>query len=226
MLVLRCPGLQRVLEESYATFKELLQGAVATFGARETAVGASESDPKRYLEFGSEERADIPPALGKLRRFLCHIVDKRCSELEAALLPGTSRTLSKLVDRRRGPVLRLNWYPGGRIGPVNHPHTDVDLFTILPAATQRGFECRFGNNWEGVGVGPSEVLVLPGEFLHYFGGLPAVEHRVITDGRERMSVSLFVNADPALHVEGYSRIIDLFEGRLAIVRRTSDHGGG
>jgi hypothetical protein len=213
------------LAAGYAAFKDLLQGSVATFGGLETAIGANRSDPKRYLEFGSEERADIPSALSELRRFLCRIIHKRSGELEAALLQEAGGALLKLLDRQRGPVLRLNWYPGGRIGPVNHPHTDIDLFTILPAASRRGFECRFGDNWEGVETGPSEVLVLPGDFLHYFGGLPAVEHRVITDGRQRMSASLFVNADPALFVEGHGRIADLFEARLAVVRQPGEHEG-
>lgn len=226
MLVLSCPGLAHVLEAAYAAFKELVRGSAVAFGSPETAIGADRPDPKRYLDFGSEERADVPPALGELRRVLCRFVHERCGELEAALLDGADKPLSTLLDQRRGPVLRLSWYPGEQTGSVNHQHTDIDLFTILPAATRPGLECRFGNGWEGVDVGPSEVLVLPGELLHHFGGLPAVEHRVITDGNERMSASLFVNADPALHVEGHGRVADLFKARLAAVRRTGGHDGG
>lgn len=224
MLVLGCPGLARVLEAGYAAFQELLQGSAAAFGGPETAIGAERSDSKQYLEFGSEECADIPPAICELRQVLCGIVHERSGELEAALMRGGGRPLTELLDRQRGPVLRLSWYPGNRIGPVNHQHTDID--TILPAATGPGLEFRSGNDWKGIAVGPSQVLVLPGEFLHRFGGLPAVEHRVIADGSERVSASLFVNADPALHLEGHGRVADLFEARLAAVRRTNDHEGG
>jgi hypothetical protein len=225
VLVLSCAGLPQVLEAGYAAFKELLQGSTAAFGEPETAIGADRSDCKRYLEFGSEERADIPKVLRELRQMLCRIVDERSDELEVSLLREAGSPLAKLLDRRRGPVLRLSWYPGGPIGPVNHPHTDIDLFTILPASTRPGLEFRSRNRWEGVGIGPSEVLVLPGELLQYFGGLSPVEHRVMGDGSERVSASLFVNADPSLDVEGHGRVAGLFEARLAAVRRTSNNEG-
>jgi hypothetical protein len=227
MLILNCPGLASVLEAGYAAFKELLaESSVTAFGDSETALGAERPDRKRYLEFGSEARPDIPAPMHELRRTLTKIVHERSGELDAALLRGVGNPLSELLDRQRGPVLRLSWYPGEGGGLVNYQHTDIDLFTLLPAATRPGLECRTENGWGGVTVGRSEVLVLPGEFLHHFNGPSAVEHRVVTDGSERISASLFVNADPTLFLEGHGRVGDLFEARLAAVRRTRDDGRG
>lgn len=222
VLVLDCAGLPQVLAAAYAAFKELLQDSDAAFGDPETAIGSERPDPKRYLEVGWEEHADIPPEMRELRQVLCGFLHDRSRELEAALLDESGSQLVNLVDRERGPVLRLSWYPGKLIGPVNHPHTDIDLFTILPAATRPGLEFRSGKDWESIGIKPSQLLVLPGELLHHFGGPPAVEHRVVSDGLERMSASLFVNADPTLLVKGRGRVADLFETRLAAVRKRKE----
>ena len=162
----------------------------------------------------------------ELRKVLCGIVHNRSDELQAPLLCGAGMRVLDAVGPPKGAGAPAELVPRGRIGPVNHHHTDIDLFTVLPAATRPGLQFRSGNGWEVVGVGPSDVIVLPGELLHHFGGLPAAEHRVISDGSERMSASLFVNADPALHVEGHGRVADLFDARLAAVRRTSDRDGG
>jgi isopenicillin N synthase-like dioxygenase len=225
MLVLSCLGLAPVVEAGYAAFRELLQNSAMVFGDPETAVGADRPDAKRYLDLGSEERTDIPPAIWKLRQTLCRIVYDQLEELEASLLRGAGMPLATLLDQQRGPVLRLTWYPGGKIGPINHQHTDIDLFTVLPAASQPGLELKIGSGWKDVELGPSEVLVLPGELLQHFSGLPPVEHRVVANFNERISASLFVNADPTLSIGAHGRVADLFEARIAAVKRTRNHEG-
>jgi hypothetical protein len=221
-LTLACPGLGPLLDAGYAAFREILREGAAGFGRPERALGADRPDPKQYLEFGPEERSDIPTALSELRQCLCSIVDEQSKVLAAALLGPGGTPIGRLPDRQTGPILRLSFYPGDRSGLVNHPHTDIDLFTLLPAATRPGLEVRNGTGWSPVTLGPSEVLVLPGELIRYFGGPPAVEHRVMGHGGERISASLFVNADPTLHVEGVGSLGALFEARLAAIRQAQD----
>jgi isopenicillin N synthase-like dioxygenase len=206
------------LQAGYATFRELIEAGGATWGAPETAVGANSADAKRYMEFGSRASGNVPAALRELRLTLIEVIDEHRKELEAVMLTGIARPLEDLVDRHDGPVLRFTWYPGGCAGEVNQAHTDIDLFTLLPAATRPGLEILSANGWQPVGTGWSEILVLRGEILHHLGGRPATEHRVVTDGHERISTSLFVNADPSLPTRARGRVGDLFDARLAAVR--------
>lgn len=208
-----------MLAAGYAAFSELLNDPTAQFEAPETAVGAPQPDRKRHLQFGAEVREDVPAALRDLRDLLCQAVLRNEAELAQALFPQRGGNLRRLVDWSGGPVLRMTWYPSGEAGLVNHPHADIDLFTILPAATQPGLEIWAGDDWTRVDVGPSDVLVLPGEFSPHFGGAPSVQHRVMTNGASRMSASLFVNADPLLHVDGGVRVGEMFNARLAAVSK-------
>ncbi len=222
VLILDCPRLSEPLQAAYTTFRELLAADGATWGEPETPLGANRADPKRYVEFGSRPSGNVPAVLRDLREIMIELIDERRKDLELTVLAGIDRPLEDLLDRRDGPVLRFTCYPGGYAGEVNQPHTDINLFTLLPAATRPGLEVLSEAAWKPVEPTWFEVLVLPGEILHHLGGSPATKHRVVTDGHERMSASMFVNADPSLPIRGEGRVSDLFDARLTAVRRKSD----
>jgi hypothetical protein len=221
VLIAAPPGFAPLLDRAYSSFQVLLDNDGHLFGVAETPIGAELEDPKRYLEFGSEACADVPVALRELREELCSIVDEHLTEIEAEFFSGHGGLLTTLLDRERGPVLRLSWYPAGRTGEVNQPHTDIDLFTVLPAATRSGLEVKRSDGWSRYEPSSSELLVLPGDLLKVFGGAQAAEHRVITDGHERMSVSLFVNAEPSIPIARYGTVGQMFEARLATVQKAT-----
>jgi hypothetical protein len=219
VLTLNSPALAEPLNQAYATFREMLQMDRVVFGTPETPLGASKADFKRYVEFDAVTTVTVPPALQRLRATMISIMDEHREELEEAALKGIGASLADVVDRQRGPMLRLTWYPPGRVGEVNQPHTDIDLFTLLPAATRPGLEIRSAGKWQSVETAESEMRVLPGELLQYLRGTPPAEHRVVSDGCERLSASMFVNADPSLPIGRNRRVADIFEERLAAVRR-------
>ncbi|HQV04698.1 MULTISPECIES: 2OG-Fe(II) oxygenase family protein [unclassified Novosphingobium] len=218
MLILACPGLAGPLQAAYAEFGEMVHSDDVLPGPPETPPGALQPDPKRYLEF-AERATDVPLALVELRRVLIARLDVCARALEEVTTTRLTGPLSLMMDRCDGPVLRMTWYPPGYVGEVNQPHTDIDLFTILPAATQPGLQRRAGDQWLPIAIGKDEVAVMTGEILQELGVAPAIEHRVLGSGQQRMSVSLFVNADPDLVVRQDFRAGDLMKRRFQSVRQ-------
>lgn len=222
MLTLRSPGLPRLLTKAYAAFADLVISGAGPFGAAETPVGSKIQDRKRYLEFDASNQDGVPQALRTLRDVLCEAIAINAAELDRSLLPPGRPHIQELLDRQCGPLLRLSLYPAGALGEVNQPHTDIDLFTLLPAATQPGLELMYDGKWLPAIPEQSHILVLPGELLQPFGGPPATLHRVVTGGVKRISASLFANANPTLNLHGGRRVGDALAERLRQVRRSDE----
>lgn len=225
MFLLAWPEAGHILPEAYDAFQRLLAVGNLFTGAAETALNAPASDRKIYLEFGPEEPPDLPEILIALRRELCALVWSKRNILQAELMPGGQSNIEDLIDQARGPILRVSSYPTNAKGVVNHPHTDIDLFTVLPFATRPGLEVWMENTWRSVEVGPTEALILPGDLLQHFGGPPPCQHRVTARGSERISASLFVNAEPKLRVGSGRLVSEVFAERLAAVRLGEALGG-
>lgn len=225
MLLLQSATLRSVLPAAYEAFRRVLETSGVAFGASETAINAPEPDAKRYIEFGPADDGSMPAALVELRAHLALLVDEYAGQLHSAFLPQAEGPLIEMIERRRSPVLRMSWYPGGRSGTVNHPHADIDLFTLLPAATASGLEVLGEAGWTKVSPQPCEVLVLPGEMAQHLGGGPPAVHRVVIDGGERMSASLFVNAREELMTPSGISVAEVFAARLAAVRGTPEARG-
>ncbi|WP_257541856.1 2OG-Fe(II) oxygenase family protein [Sphingobium sp. CFD-1] len=224
MLNLTVPGLAAPLRAAYAEFREIALSNAPFLGAAETPLGASSPDPKRYLEFGVQD-SDIPETLRALRLFLLGTLDRCAQALEPVLLQPLDTPLRELIDRDTGPILRLSWYPEGYIGEVNQPHTDIDLFTVLPAASTVGLERRVEHAWLPVSIADDEIVVMPGDILHELGAAQAIEHRVFGGGAERISASLFVNASPSVAIDTNVQAGELLKQRLEAVRLIGeDHG--
>ena len=220
MLTLASPNLTPLLATAYGEFREMVARGEAT-GTPETPLGATRPDLKRYIDFtlGAE---GTPAAIKVLHETLAVLPYKFACVLTAVFGLGGFPPLSSLMDERDGPVLRMTWYPPGAIGEINQPHTDIDLFTMLPAASRPGLEVFADGKWVPAGIGRDEVAVLPGEMLEEFGATKAIKHRVVAGkGNERISASLFVNASPELIVRDGIRASDIMKARLDEIR-----GGG
>ncbi len=188
-------------------------------GAPETPLGASHPDTKLYLDFRSAAK-ETPLAIRTLHEMLSQLPDRFAVNLTAAFGLNNFPPLSTLMDKRDGPVLRMSCYPVGAAGEINQAHTDIDLFTILPAATGVGLQIFSDGQWAPVEVGDDEVAVIPGEILEQLGAVQATKHRVFaSQGRERISASLFVNASPALIIRDDVMAGDLMKERLENIRR-------
>lgn len=218
MIVLDSPKIGTVLQAGYEAFRRMLADGECEFGLNEVAIGASHPDAKRYIEFGAKDDAGMPAAVRDLRLQLCNVLNDQLELISTRLPLATGSCLADLIDRTNGPVLRLSWYAAGAVGEVNHPHTDIDLFTMLPQATGPGLQLWASDGWHAANLSSDEVLILPGDMLKHFGGVPAVLHRVVGGDCGRISASLFVNAEPTLATRQGIEISDIFAQRLTAVR--------
>jgi 2OG-Fe(II) oxygenase superfamily len=218
MLRVSSPGLTPILAAAYGEFRKIVERGEA-IGIPETPLGASLPDSKLYRDFrfAAEE---TPLAIRKLHEMLSQLPDRFAVNLTSAFGLNNFPPLSTLMNKRDGPVLRMTWYPVCAAGEINQAHTDIDLFTILPAATSVGLQVFSDGQWVPLEVGNDEVAVIPGEILEQLGATQAAKHRVFaSQGRERISASLFVNASPALIIRGDVRASDLMKERLDCIRR-------
>lgn len=187
-------GLEDATVAAYLAFTELLTDTSSAYGPSETAIGATETDRKRYVDFRQDQAGAVPPAVASLHRILDRVAFDNIDMIAAAFMPAHPGRLLGLIERRAGTVLRLSAYAAGETGLVNHPHTDVALFTVLPPASSAGLEVLLDGEWAPARFFGDTAIVLAGDMGSHFGGLRAVPHRVVSDGTARLSASLFVNA--------------------------------
>jgi hypothetical protein len=194
--------------------------------ADETAMGAPSPDRKSYFEFDGRA-SELPAPLVELRTILVGMVASAALELDAALFRGALGPLTELVDWSNGPVLRMSWYPWSEADAIlNHGHADIALLTLLPAATAPGLEFLGRSGWERLEPADDEAVMLPGDLTEALGGVPAVRHRVVSRGCERMSASLFVNARPDLQTVSGRSAGEVFARRLDAVRVEQGEASG
>jgi len=217
MLLLQCPGLTPLLVDAYRYFAEALK-VDREVRAFEHALAAPEPDRKIFRDYSRAQgwrKDDMPIAV------VCHklekLIGKYADELSRALLPS-GPTLKSLLGAPDRHILRFSSYPAANEGLLNHAHVDIDLFTLLPAATTIGLEIEDAGGWRAVSPAPDEVLAIAGEFTEMFGGRPAVRHRVLATATPRISASFFVNAAPDLVVGGRS-VGEIMSERLCLVGR-------
>jgi isopenicillin N synthase-like dioxygenase len=100
-------------------------------------------------------------------------------------------------------LLRVSYYPALTEIDSAHPvywaapHTDIDLFTILPFATERGLQLEFDGQWLNVVVPEDAFIVNVGDMLENLsnGLFISARHRVMAlePGKERFSMVFFIH---------------------------------
>jgi len=215
LLMLDLPELEPLLVRVYSAFSANLEkGSGLVWGPPEKAIGASAADEKRYADLGPADLATADPSIAALHAVLLRSVIER----EPMLSTTLGFPVIACADLTSGPILRLAYYPPKRGETVNHDHADIDLVTVLPRATASGLQILQAGTWGPCAIAPNAIAVLPGDLAREFGGPAATRHRVVSDGRPRMSVSLFVNARPDLQVRNGSTVLDDINLRLQKVR--------
>jgi isopenicillin N synthase-like dioxygenase len=126
--------------------------------------------------------------------------------LPTAVAENLSMPLREMVDSRENTLLRILHYPPLSADMDSEsvraaPHEDINLITLLPAATAPGLEVldREGN-WHAVNCDPSNIVVNVGDMLqmctqHYY---KPTTHRVVNPGGQveniaRFSMPLFLH---------------------------------
>lgn len=219
MLILEDSRLPMTLRAAYEKFARTNNESSLVPGPTETALGAPRPDLKSYIEFDGKTAPQIPKELEGLRSLLIAVVEDHSDRIEKEWGPFT-KGLRHLTDRISGALLRMSSYPARVHDFVNHPHTDIDLFTVLPAPTQPGLEIEISGRWKAIETKEDQLLLLPGDLIQHFGGPSPARHRVVSNGLSRISASLFINANPLLKI-GETSIAALVAQRLALVRGAS-----
>jgi isopenicillin N synthase-like dioxygenase len=153
---------------------------------------------------------------------LLSVLRRQTGVIARGVAPMHAEHLAALLERAPPPILRITHYPGhSGLEIANHPHTDIDLVTLLPRATAPGLQVASDDGWHEIQIDEESVIVLAGEMLGLMGGPSAEVHRVVGD-HERLSVSFFVNASPNEPLPDGKIAGAVLEQRLRMVRRACD----
>lgn len=154
-------------------------------------------------------------------------------ELEAYVLP-LQHAFAQAIDqdydiftdmtREGDSLLRMIHFPylkkDGHRGRVwSKPHTDIDLFTILPRATAIGLQIQMKDgNWATVSTPPNAFIVSAGNMLENItnGYFRSAVHRVVAlaDHRyERFSMAFYVHPRSDVNLEPLRTCVALTGGK-------------
>ncbi len=123
-----------------------------------------------------------------------------------------SMPLSRMIEGSEETLLRPIHYPplkgGEEAGAIRAAeHEDINLITLLPAATAPGLEVKdLQGNWHAVSCSPGEIAINAGDMLQEASGgyYVSTTHRVVnpTDPvaarQPRYSMPLFVHPEAAV----------------------------
>lgn len=133
-------------------------------------------------------------------------------ELPTSIRQELSMPLSKMIEESPTTLLRVLHYPpipesagSPGSGPIRAgAHEDINLITLLPAATMPGLQVRdLNQQWHDVPCDPGTIVVNSGDMLQLAtqGYYPSTTHRVINPTGEealesRYSTPLFLHPRP------------------------------
>ncbi|MEB3701654.1 Isopenicillin N synthase family oxygenase [Candidatus Bealeia paramacronuclearis] len=193
-------------------------------------------DKKNLMEFFHYYRwGKLPPEVTKETVELFNQMEKLGTEilgwLEAGLPEGIRSQLSMpLQDMAKGSdisLFRIIHYP-----PIaddeepdamrSAPHEDIDLLTILPAASAPGLQARdLEGNWHSINCDPGQLAFNAGDMLQMCtkGYYPSTTHQVINpedeDARKpRFSMPFFFHPHDYVRLSEDYTAFDYLEERL------------
>ena len=205
--------------------------------AKEVAVGATLADIKEFFHWYPWGRQ--PPALheatAQLYRDATALGATLLGWLQAATPAQVSTQFSvplpDMLEGSRRTMLRLLRYPPvtGQEPPGSlraAAHEDIDLLTVLPAATQPGLQVQdLQGRWHDVACDPGGVVVNGGDMLTLASGgfFPSTTHRVllpsVEDGHpSRVSTPLFLHPADTVELAAGITAWDALRERLRQIR--------
>lgn len=190
---------------------------------RETPLGEETPDEKLFVDVSPgmvlpsimQQPTDV---VYNLLVRLAKLISTENGETGSVLLAR----FSDLIDWLGGPIMRVTHYPGDS-DIVNAPHSDINIFTLLPVASTLGLEISVDDTWVPAPSDDRDILILMGEMASELDGTHADIHRVIGTGRQRISISLFVNARPNIILPTGRTAGDLLQERIHALAQTKSH---
>jgi len=183
---------------------------------------AKDYDKKNLMEFFHYYRwGKLPPAVTKETVDLFQAMEKLGIEtlgwLEAGLpediRDGLSMPLSEMVEKSDGSLFRVIHYPpiqeNEEEGAMRSaPHEDIDLMTLLPAASAPGLQLKdLNGNWHSINCDPGQLAFNSGDMLQMAtrGFYPSTTHQVVNPVGEaarkpRFSMPFFFHPRPEVRL--------------------------
>lgn len=204
------------IERGYAAFREFFSSsdeqkwAINDPQARgqagyirfEQALGNLVPDSKEYLHIG-RRTANFPniwpkhmdlesPAMSLYDQL--HGISKPLLEGIAEVLGQRYDFFTEMTEKGENLMRALHYFANPKDGVWAAEHTDIDLITLLPYASEEGLEIEIDGKWEQVVVPKNALVVNVGDQLEAFSnGFPSSKHRVrsLKPDTERYSVVFF-----------------------------------
>lgn len=169
----------------------------------ETAQGAARKDHKEFVHIGYKDNLwptwmDLQTPMEELIRTL--------DEVSAVL----QQTFALAIGENEGYFINTTATGNSLLRPIYYPanpspgacwaakHTDIDLFTILPKATEEGLQVFHDDKWISVDVPADSVIINVGDQLQNLtnGFFTSSIHQVVAKpDTERRSIVYFVHPE-------------------------------
>lgn len=167
----------------------------------ETALGSNSADSKEFVHIGQSR--NVWPSHMKLEEPAMELYAK-LRELGQPILQAIALLLGKSDDyltsmtKDGDDLMRaLHYTANPKDGIWAAEHTDIDLLTLLPHASEKGLEVQIKGEWVPVYVPKNALIVNVGDMLETFsnGRWPSCNHRVksTTPDTERESIVFFIH---------------------------------
>lgn len=191
----------------------------------ENAQSAKQADHKEFLHIGDDnnvwsESVDLERPVMKLK-FSLDSLSLSVQQAFARAIRKADDFFVNMTSKGNNNLLRvLHYLPNPDRGAVwATAHTDIDLFTLLPSATEKGLEVQLSNgDWVGVNVPEGAVIVNGGDMLRNLtnGFFKSAVHRVVADPLkpelERYSIVHFIHPANDADLSPISECIDMTGG--------------
>lgn len=210
------------------TFDPQIQGGYFPFQT-ETAKGYSQPDLKEFYHLYRSHNlpAGMSDRSWELFQYLIDLAEELLTWIEAAspmVRANLTMPLSEMIRDSKENLLRILHYPSLDLIPTDGAiraaaHEDINLITLLPAATATGLEVldNFGA-WHEVPSNLGDIVINVGDMLQLATGgyYRSTTHRVINGSARtsRYSMPMFLHARPEVVLSGTKTAREYLQERL------------
>lgn len=189
-------------EEKMGLFRPDLDGQRG-FVPSEKAQGNSKLDFKEFIHVGQNNNK-WPEGTEFVGQALMHIFEnllKQGNVLSEALSLSIGESFDyfqKKTENADHLLRAIHYFKNPEGEPWAAAHTDIDLFTILPLATEEGLQVMHEGKWIDVRVPKNAFIINGGDMLENItnGYFKSAKHQVVSKNgeTERYSIVFFVHA--------------------------------
>jgi isopenicillin N synthase-like dioxygenase len=226
-------------------FKEGVKGERG-FVPGETAKGNKIKDFKEFYHFGRE--GALPPNVWPQQMGFKNAIMNLFEELEQYVVPLQEAIIATInlhsttqipldylnqTTKEGQSLLRSAYYPAMSEEMINNldepqdwaaAHTDIDLLTILPFATEKGLQVEVDGEWLNVVVPADAFIVNIGDMLQNLtnGLFKSATHRVraLEPNKDRFSMVFFVHPTDETPLDPLPACIEITGGKPEYAKGT------